>query len=95
MDFEDFVNSLSQDTPPKGINPLLLALWHDGKGNWEASHSLIQDISGVEAAHIHAYLHRKEGDTWNAAYWYRYAGKELPDTDLQEEWRSLAMLFLG
>jgi hypothetical protein len=27
---------------------------------------------------IHAYLHRKEPDIWNAKYWYRRCGKPYP-----------------
>jgi hypothetical protein len=35
---------------------------------------------------IHAYLHRKEGDIWNADYWYSKAGKKRPSVSLQQEW---------
>ncbi len=30
---------------------------------------------GVAGAWVHAYLHRKQGDTSNAGYWYERAGK--------------------
>jgi len=35
---------------------------------------------------VHAYLHRKEGDRDNAAYWYSRAGKPFCEESLQEEW---------
>jgi len=34
---------------------------------------------------LHAYLHRKEGDRFNAGYWYRLANKEYPTITLDEE----------
>ena len=68
-------------------------LWAE-KGDWEKAHTLIQDIEDKEAAWIHAYLHRKEGDSWNADYWYRRAGKSRPAIDLQAEWEQIADAFL-
>ncbi len=44
-------------------------------GNWDAAHRIVQSIDTPEAAWIHAYLHRVEGDLGNAAYWYRRAGR--------------------
>ena len=39
------------------------------------------------AARIHAYLHRKQGDNWNARYWHRQAGTVFPaGTSLAAEW---------
>ena len=52
----------------------LLALWWDDKGDWEKAHEIAQDVAGADGAWVHAYLHRKEGDVGNAAYWYRVAG---------------------
>jgi hypothetical protein len=34
---------------------------------------------------LHAYLHRKEGDRFNAGYWYRLAEKSFPKSTLEEE----------
>jgi hypothetical protein len=44
---------------------------------------------------VHAYLHRKEGDTWNADYWYKKAGKIRPKLSLEEEWEYLVREFIG
>jgi hypothetical protein len=38
----------------------------------------------------HAYLHRKEGDAGNAAYWYRRARKPVCRTSVDEEWAAIA-----
>jgi len=86
---EIFVKSLDDDLPPEEVSPLLLSLWYDAKGNWKKSHAIISKINSKEAALIHAYLHRKEGDIWNADYWYRIAGENRKDISLKEEWVSL------
>lgn len=43
------------------------------QGHWDEAHDLIQDLSGTEAAWLHANLHREEGDEGNARYWYARA----------------------
>jgi hypothetical protein len=90
MDLETFRASLGASDPPGGLSELLRALWFDAKGDWEASHRIVQDLPGAEAGRIHAYLHRKEGDEANAGYWYHQAGTKRPDVSLDEEWKSLA-----
>ena len=90
MTFEQFSQSLSEASPPLDISEHLKALWYDAKGNWEKSHQIIQDIEDSNAAWIHAYLHRKEGDIGNAGYWYRRAGKKKPVVSLEEEWETIA-----
>jgi hypothetical protein len=34
-------------------------------------------------------LHRKEGDNFNADYWYTKAGKKRPSFSLEKEWELL------
>ena len=80
--------------PPQNISVYLQALWFDAKGNWEKAHELIQDIPDKNASWIHAYLHRKEGDIWNADYWYSKAGKKRPSLSLEAEWANIAESFL-
>ena len=43
---------------------------------------------------LHAYLHRKEGDRFNANYWYRRCGENMPKISLEEEWEILVERFL-
>lgn len=94
MDSKSFFDSLSESKPPKGLTPALSTLWYDAKGNWDLAHNIAQDIPGKEGALLHAYLHRKEGDQWNAGYWYRTAGAKIPDQTLDQEWRELLQRFL-
>ena len=94
MDVPSFKSSLSGSVPPGNISVYLEALWYDAKGNWEASHKIIQEVDDKNAAWIHAYLHRKEGDIFNADYWYRQAGKKRPALSLEEEWQELIEAFI-
>ncbi|MFY0652040.1 MAG: hypothetical protein JXQ96_08415 [Cyclobacteriaceae bacterium] len=73
----------------------LKALEYDKQGDWDKSHRVVQDISTDDAAWIHAYLHRKEGDSSNAGYWYRRAGKEFYNGSLEDEWQQLHDYFSG
>ena len=77
--------------PP--ANPLLKALWLDYHENWDQAHLLVDSLNTMDAAWIHAYLHRKEGDPWNAGYWYRKAGKQAATCSLRKEWESLVLEF--
>lgn len=90
MDLKDFKESISQNEPPKDLSVYLKALWFDAKGDWEKAHALIQDVTDKNAAWIHAYLHRKEGDIFNADYWYSRAGKKRSDISLEKEWEEIA-----
>ena len=94
MTFPQFQTSLQSPQPPQNISPLLQALWHDGKGDWETAHNIAQDIHTSEGSWIHAYLHRKEGDNGNAAYWYQRAGKPVSTVSLQEEWEAISKALL-
>jgi hypothetical protein len=60
----------------------LRALWYDLNGYWSTAHHIVQTMSDVNAMWIHAYLHRKEPDIWNAKYWYHNAGKPVPPSNL-------------
>ncbi|MFT2010038.1 hypothetical protein ACMA1I_15295 [Pontibacter sp. 13R65] len=94
MEVSAFKESLSAAQPPAEATVYLQALWFDARGNWEKAHVLIQDLPDKNAAWIHAYLHRKEGDTWNADYWYRRAGKTRPAVSLEQEWEGLVEALL-
>lgn len=54
----------------------LLALWWEGRGEWERAHEVAQEVETPEGAWVHAYLHRREGDAVNARYWYRRRGDQ-------------------
>lgn len=94
MEIDDFKHLLLAAQPPAHLSVQLQALWYDGKGNWHKAHDLIDHLNDRSSAHVHAYLHRKEGDLWNADYWYRRAGKVRPEIALEDEWCSLIKLFI-
>ena len=43
-------------------------LYHD---HHDLAHDLVQDLACQEGVLIHAILHRREPDYWNAKYWFR------------------------
>ena len=94
MDFESFQKSLKKDQPPQEISELLQALWWDAKDDWDKAHKIAQDINDVDGAWVHAYLHRKEGDQWNAGYWYSHAGRSRSSLSLEEEWEQMVRSLL-
>ena len=93
MIFQEFIQSLDKQEPPK-VSPMLTALWYDYQGEWDRAHNIVQDINEPMASWIHAYLHRKEGDLGNAGYWYSRAGRNRPDMDFKEEWEQLVQELL-
>jgi hypothetical protein len=95
MTIENFKNTLSESSVPKTLPILLQALWHDAKGDWESAHNIAQTKEGTLAYdQLHAYLHRKEGDRFNANYWYKRCGENMPKIPLETEWEILVERFL-
>ena len=94
MKYQDFLQTLGGTNPPKDWPLSLQSLWFDAKGDWEASHNIAQDLHTAMGSWIHAYLHRWEGDEWNASYWYRRAGKAKPSYSLVEEWNVIVQALL-
>ena len=85
MNFTQFLETLENDQPEHDWPDGLMAMWFDAVGDWEASHNIAQEMSSALGRWIHAYLHRKEGDEWNAGYWYRRANKTFPKCSLEDE----------
>ena len=75
---------------PTGLTPPLRALWHDARDDWEAAHRIAQEDKSSDAAWVHAYLHRREGDISNARYWYARAGRPEHRGALGDEWKEIA-----
>ncbi|MEM1137722.1 MAG: hypothetical protein AAGI07_17925 [Bacteroidota bacterium] len=84
-----FKISLNEKNAPLSLSAALKALWYDAKGNWDAAHELAQEEEGFAGNWVHAYLHRKEGDHFNASYWYSRANRPVCKLSLEEEWESL------
>ena len=95
VDLQQLENSLTRPVPPAGLPPLVQALWFERRGDWTRAHEIAQDLPGADAAWVHAYLHRREGDLSNAAYWYRLASRPAARGDLDDEWRTIAEALLA
>jgi hypothetical protein len=83
------LRSLSEE--PENVNSLVKALWLDARGDWESAHQIVQEDPSTGAARVHAYLHRKEGDSGNAGYWYARAGCSPHPGSLETEWAELVI----
>ena len=87
--YSGFLETLKHEGPGSDWPEGLKALWYDAKGNWKGSHDIAQEMHNSLGSWIHAYLHRKEGDEFNAGYWYRRAGRTFPQISLKEEHEEL------
>ena len=90
-----FRESLARDSAPPALSAPLAALWWAGKGDWEKAHKFAQDDEGADAAWVHAYLHRVEGDLPNARYWYHCAGQTTATGTPEAEWAGIAAALLA
>ena len=95
MTLDDFRQSLTAAEPPTGLTLALAGLWWDAKGDWKQAHESTQRDEGRDGSWVHAYLHRKEGDQGNAAYWYGQAGKPVSPEPLEAEWLGIVRDLLG
>jgi hypothetical protein len=95
MTFEDFRRSLTAADPPAELTLPLAGLWWDAKGDWTRAHESAQQVEDLLGSWVHAYLHRKEGDEANAAYWYGRAGKPVCRESLDAEWLAIVKALLG
>jgi hypothetical protein len=86
--------TLAKSAPPNGLAPPLQALWWAEKGDWDKAHRLVQDERDRDAAWVHAYLHRAEGDRPNADYWYRQARRPVAKGALEAEWDAIVETLL-
>jgi hypothetical protein len=89
MRLEELLSSVTSKAHQPLTSPALKALCLDRQNLWQEAHEAIQDEQDAMSAAVHAYLHRKEGDIWNANYWYRNAGRKPFKGSLDAEWASL------
>jgi hypothetical protein len=95
MTLEELKATLAQPAPPAGVSKTVEALWYAAKGQWDTAHGIVQGLNDADAAWVHAYLHREEGDNANAGYWYRRANRPPSGDSLEEEWRQIAAALLA
>ena len=95
MTLDEFKSTLKDSQPNSSWDVSIQALWYDAKGEWKKAHGLIDHLNDKVSAHIHAYLHRVEGDLWNARYWYNRAKQPEFIGSLEEEREHLLQLYLN
>src|SRR5438046_1869851 len=94
MTLEGFRESLRGSDPP-GLDHALAGLWWDAKGDWTKAHEAAQQDEGPAGSWVHAYLHRKEGDDENAAYWYGRADRTPSRATFDAEWLEISTSLLA
>lgn len=94
MTFDGFKGLCNATDSGEDLPPLIRSLLLDARGDWNRAHEIAQDDPSANGAWVHAYLHRKEGDQWNASYWYKRAGKTKPSQGLDQEWEEIARSLL-
>jgi len=95
MTLQQFRDSLQGEEPPSALSFALAGLWWDAKGDWKQAHESAQQDKGLAGSWVHAYLHRKEGDSSNAGYWYGRAHKSSAQSSLEQEWLEIADALLS
>lgn len=88
--FDAFVLSLDQGEAASFAMPMLRAIRHGLRGEWQAAHELAQAQGDADGAWVHAWLHRIEGDLGNADYWYRRAHRPPRRDDTRTEGLAIA-----
>ena len=73
------------------MNDKILEALHLAKtGKGDDARQIAQSREGdPDFDRLHAFLHRMEGDEWNAGYWYRRCSTDVPKVSLEEELEGL------
>ena len=95
MTLEQFKLSLDANDPPSQISPALAGLWWDAKGDWDRAHTSAMADKSDDGSWVHAYLHRKEGDSVNSGGWYTRAKRPFCKDSLEQEWQAIAQELLA
>jgi len=71
--FEPYVCGMTKaDVPFEHPDPCLKAAIHVYFGDLDGAHDQLQALEGnPEASYLHGIIHRREGDFWNANYWFQ------------------------
>lgn len=79
---ETLFNETGLPSPRRPLVRALILLWHD---HLDAAHTLAQQIENADGSLVHAIMHRREPDYWNAKYWWRRVGTHPCFPKLAEE----------
>ena len=95
MNVKEFRASVAEGAPRAGLSVPQVALWWDAKGDWARAHELVDELETGDGMAVHAYLHRKEGSTSNAEYWYERVGRGFERPTFDAEWEALVQALLS
>lgn len=95
MSLQEFSKINPNNADYEILHPLQVALLKDKANDWDGAHQIAQKDPSNDGSWVHAYLHRKEGDEFNARYWYNRAGKPFSELPLHKEWEELALHLLS
>lgn len=90
MTLREFKEAIQTAEKPIHLSQHLEAMFEDALGNWDRAHEIAQSCNDLYGNLIHAYLHRKEGDQWNAKYWYDKTDRQIPSHSLEQEWEEIS-----
>ncbi|MDF5736562.1 MULTISPECIES: hypothetical protein [unclassified Nostoc] len=95
MNTDEFLQLIERQRPcPETLPKGLQAMWYDKKGDWNKAHEILGNASDADSAWVHAYLHRKEGDLYNARFWYQRSGQPEFLGELSQEWEQITSVLL-
>lgn len=85
MTKEEFLVLSSLNSVPENLSLEQLCVWYILKDDWDKAHNIAQDLDSKIGSLLHGFLHRQEGDIFNARYWYNRAGENFPSISTEEE----------
>lgn len=86
MSLIEFQAAIDQNLVPAEFTDLEKTLWFAKKNNWEEAHRIcVAYENEPKFDRIHAFLHRQEGDKFNAKWWYNKLKINIPTVSLEEE----------
>ena len=95
MTLDEFRQSLTATEPPAGLTQPSPDCGGTPRAIGQGAHESAQQDEGKNGSWVYAYMHRKEGDQGNAAYWYSRTGKPVCREPLDPEWLSILNGLLG
>lgn len=95
MEYEEFLQSLSDSAPPPGAEMALRALWFDANDRTESAIRTAEFDASFFCQRVRAYLFRKAGDSNNAQLWYWRSGATRWTDSAHSEWEDIVKSILA
>ena len=95
MDYQQFLQSLSEPSPPADAELALRALWFDANDRPESAMRSAEFDASHFCQRVRAYLYRKAGDSNNAQLWYWRSGATRWTGSSRSEWEDIVKTILA